>query len=340
VAASIVIGDIEALFQCIHSGGETVGQYHKVVDLDNEEVLNPQALGDGLKLFEFGSSGCGTMAGLAVLLRLSPVFGLGDIPKHQATGKWAGHRIVICGDYGDGGKFVTAEQIAAYAKTQDGKAARVASAKEKPPLYAVAGQTFKDVSNLAIEAMCGDRELRKALIERTQWSRKIPGSDPLDCFSDTWMGSTNKLDRSAKAKGQSFLIANLTKKQTINPLNFGEDTSFKAFATASDGSMFALSCLLADSNGRGGGDVHSEHGLISSWAGDQIAIVGSFQPMFPSLSGYTDVSDKMLTALTEDAWYAKEVFPRIAQIRSEAGRPIAPQEEANIAGRALGAVSV
>lgn len=73
-----------------------MGQYYKVFNLDAKEKLNPHALGDGLKLMEFGNSSCGTLSAMAILLAK----GAG----HE--GPWAGQRIVVGGDYADEGRFV------------------------------------------------------------------------------------------------------------------------------------------------------------------------------------------------------------------------------------------
>jgi hypothetical protein len=86
-----------------------LGQYHFICNVDKHEYLHPHRFGDGLKLLEFGSSGDGTMLGLAVLLAASNDRGGGDlhIPEGERAallneyivGRWAGDRIVIVGDY-------------------------------------------------------------------------------------------------------------------------------------------------------------------------------------------------------------------------------------------------
>jgi hypothetical protein len=42
------------------------------------------------------------------------------------------------------------------------------------------------------------------------------------------------------------------------------------------GTMFALALLLADGNGRGGGDARTDSPRIGSWAGDRIVISGDY----------------------------------------------------------------
>jgi hypothetical protein len=83
-----------------------MGQYYKVVNIDKKEFLTPHTFGDGAKLMEFGSSGSGTMLALTVLLSSGNGRGGGDIDSNDPlVGFWAGDRIVIAGDYDDGGKF-------------------------------------------------------------------------------------------------------------------------------------------------------------------------------------------------------------------------------------------
>lgn len=79
-----------------------MGQYHKVVNLDKKEYLDPQIFGDGLKLKEFGSDELGINTALLVLLAESNGRGSGDFEvESPLVGRWARDRITIAGDYGD-----------------------------------------------------------------------------------------------------------------------------------------------------------------------------------------------------------------------------------------------
>lgn len=73
-----------------------MGQYYKPVCLERQEYLYTHDFGDGLKLMEFGMSGHGTAAAMALMLTLDS----------QRRGPWAGKRIVVTGDYADEGRFV------------------------------------------------------------------------------------------------------------------------------------------------------------------------------------------------------------------------------------------
>ena len=80
-----------------------MGQYYLVVNLDKEQYIHPREFGDGLKLMEFGASANGTMTGLALLLADGSTNS-----DDSLIGSWAGDRIVIAGDYADGGRFIPA----------------------------------------------------------------------------------------------------------------------------------------------------------------------------------------------------------------------------------------
>src|SRR5687767_2122060 len=88
----------------LRSKQSSMGQYHLPVNLDKREYLHPHKFGDGLKLLEFAAApGPGTLTGLSVLLACSHGRGGGDLPgeKSEWTGRWAGDRIIILGDYAE-----------------------------------------------------------------------------------------------------------------------------------------------------------------------------------------------------------------------------------------------
>ena len=107
-----------------------MGQYHKIVNLDKHEFLNPHQLGSGLKAWEQIAGGPGTPAALFILLTASNGRGGGDFNtgRHsynaaapgdewdwhdeeteessrieQWIGRWAGDRIAVIGDYAEAG---------------------------------------------------------------------------------------------------------------------------------------------------------------------------------------------------------------------------------------------
>lgn len=76
--------------------------------------------------------------------------------------------------------------------------------------------------------------------------------------------------------GQYYIICNLDKRQMITPGNFGNGAKLLEFGSDSKSTLTALTILLADGNGRGSGDLHSENPIIGSWAGDRIVVAGDY----------------------------------------------------------------
>ena len=76
--------------------------------------------------------------------------------------------------------------------------------------------------------------------------------------------------------GQYHVVVNLDKKEYLYSHDFGDGLKLREFGESAGGMMTGLAYLLAVSNGRGGGDVHSSDPIIGSWGGDRIAIVGDY----------------------------------------------------------------
>jgi len=77
-----------------------VGQYHVLVNYDKKETVVPHALGLGLKQWEHLGEFNGTLAdALYVLTMTSPNRGGGDLPASPISGRWAGDRCFVYGDY-------------------------------------------------------------------------------------------------------------------------------------------------------------------------------------------------------------------------------------------------
>lgn len=129
-----------------------MGQYFKVANIDKMEYLEAHKFGDGLKLLEFGASGCGTMLGLALLLRQSNEGGGGDIQSDlPIIGSWAGDRITIVGDY------------------------------DKSELYQRLEEKGKDISEDVLKAMLTDNWIAKDLEEKYEHSyENSPLRDAMD----------------------------------------------------------------------------------------------------------------------------------------------------------------
>ena len=81
--------------------------------------------------------------------------------------------------------------------------------------------------------------------------------------------------------GQYYRIANLDKREYLDPIQFGDGLKLMEFALGSSGVMSALAVLLASSNGQGGGDLWIENEdrwghIPGRWCGDRIAVVGDY----------------------------------------------------------------
>lgn len=70
----------------------------------------------------------------------------------------------------------------------------------------------------------------------------------------------------------SYLIINFDSLEYLRPQAFGEHGDLASVMGSHDGILFALAALLADGNGRGGGDL-DEAAVIGTWAGCRIALV-------------------------------------------------------------------
>lgn len=76
--------------------------------------------------------------------------------------------------------------------------------------------------------------------------------------------------------GQYHYLVNLTKKEFVHPHQIGNGLKLREQVGREASTSTALVMLLAASNGRGGGDFHSESPLVGSWAGDSVAFIGDY----------------------------------------------------------------
>ncbi len=118
--------------------------------------------------------------------------------------------------------------------------------------------------------------------------------------------------------GQYYKIVNIKKKQYISPLTFGDGSKLMEFSMSANGVLAGLAILLADGNGKGGGDLNSNNPIVGSWAGDNIVIAGDYADSgkwvkendtnlysVASEQG-EDISIKVLDALCDDSYFFSE----------------------------------
>jgi hypothetical protein len=118
--------------------------------------------------------------------------------------------------------------------------------------------------------------------------------------------------------GQYYKIVNIKKKQYITPDTFGDGSKLMEFSMSASGVLAGLAILLADGNGRGGGDLHSENDIVGSWAGDNIVVAGDYadegkfvkeadRNLYNVASNEgEDISVKVLDALFDDQYFFSE----------------------------------
>ncbi len=117
--------------------------------------------------------------------------------------------------------------------------------------------------------------------------------------------------------GQYYRAVNLDKKQYIKPHDFDEGAKLMEFASSACGMLRALAVLLADGNGRGGGDLRSEDAFVGSWAGDRIVIAGDYGDAGKFTNGEKDEDGiRSLYDVTND-W--ENVSDRIKAVLRDAG---------------------
>jgi len=114
---------------------------------------------------------------------------------------------------------------------------------------------------------------------------------------------------------------NKTKKEYLNPHTFGNGLKLMEFTSDGRGVLQGLSLLLANGNGRGGGDHPSGDKLIGSWSGDNITIEGDYadNSLWDVIAKdedkkkpqWKDVSIPTYRLLLQNTWVGREMEERI-----------------------------
>ena len=116
--------------------------------------------------------------------------------------------------------------------------------------------------------------------------------------------------------GQYYEICNVDKKEYLHPHDFGAGLKLMEFAFHHPSEILAgLAILLADGNGRGGGDCRSDSPIIGRWKYDRIVVLGDYADE-NDLANYEDVTEEedwlnvgisvwLALSDSEGGWYRK-----------------------------------
>ena len=135
--------------------------------------------------------------------------------------------------------------------------------------------------------------------------------------------------------GQYYLLVNLTTGEYLAPHHVGAGAKLMEIAYSTEGLMTALTVLIASGNGRGGGDIQTEHPLVGSWAGHRVVLAGDnddpgkFCKEFSEAVGVAHAEDEPPTlydfALAEGKNISAEVRACFASASEDFGRQRRPQ---------------
>lgn len=235
-----------------------MGQYHQITNLDKVAGLYSREMGSGLKLLEQGGDGYGgPTTGLALLI--------------APGAPWHGDHLVVGGDYEKEGDLpgvphavdpTTNEPYSVFYKYPS-EAATVLAKR-------LAGEAFGIRYN-----KIGERHIYADTDSDAERIRRLIVNVDDD-----------------KAFGPLY-VCNLDKQEYLDPREWGAGRNLPAIALRHEGVMAATFILLAICNGRGGGDLHSNHPIIGTWGGDRI-VLGT-----PDENGWVEISDHVKAAITD-----------------------------------------
>ena len=121
--------------------------------------------------------------------------------------------------------------------------------------------------------------------------------------------------------GQYYIIANTAKREFIHPHVFGAGLKHMELASSSS-MMYAMSLLIVQSDGIGGGDwgsiypaARNDHPIVGQWAGDPVIMVGDYDGSGlydEARRSYTDVSMPVFTAMCRDSYWQQRLKEAIS----------------------------
>lgn len=283
-----------------------MGQYYRQVCVNRRESLYTHAFGDGLKLMEFGCSGSGTMSALTLLLLSRDVsdeiFGAG--PKRH-IGSWAKDpaNIVITGDYADPNWFSDEDrkrmwEKESYRKYHEENDAVGTLDTFETTLYSVASELYSDISTPLAE------EVNRLMGDASPFSWIGSFSGPWGLPDAYW--DHQKFSQASLGDGPDVVIWNVSKSQLLDPglLHPEGKRGLFTWMFTPDGPTPLLALLLAEGNGRGGGDLFSNNPIIGSWAGDWVIVLR----YSPDGDYGTDITEWSVEALMDDGYVAREDY--------------------------------
>jgi hypothetical protein len=125
--------------------------------------------------------------------------------------------------------------------------------------------------------------------------------------------------------GQYYVVANLDKREFLYPRHFGSGVKLLEFGSDGQSVMTGLAVLLAESNGRGGGDLNGDPEVIDKvagrWAGDRIIVAGDYadegeigwnvySDCGSESNGWEDISEEVVLAMCECRYLAESLGRR------------------------------
>lgn len=105
--------------------------------------------------------------------------------------------------------------------------------------------------------------------------------------------------------GQYHKVYNKTKNECLNAHKFGQGLKLVEQIGFEGSVADVLFLLLANSNGRGGGDF-KDHEIIGRWAGDEIVVQGDYAEEGDAAF----IPDSELEQYVDISHYAKELFEK------------------------------
>lgn len=217
-----------------------MGQYHSVINLDQSSGYSPRALGSFVKLMEQAHTPTATSALLLLL---------------ADSGKWAGERVAVVGDYAEDSDLYLSD--------------RYPASELWDRVYESRG--MENVGWLA-------RKVVEEAGVATFTQRSVHSRSSTGIMTADHNYTARLLEPADPTSAPQVVVVNHDRAQRITPRLLGDPGTLleTAVGGVAGGTGTALYTLLAASNKggpRGGGDINSTSLLVGSWAGDRISVL-------------------------------------------------------------------